>query len=208
MKNERDDRWVYVALAILAIAYIVYRRSGTIRVDLKELRRLGSVLPYALPPLIAVLVNVYTKRRAARARAEWEKIALNEGILREELNVKASAGGGLAGGVFAADLRLTRAAFYVFDRTHRRSPLRILIRRDTSEQLGVGSVALTPGDSEGRRVLRVDVEGPKTFSIEILSQDSEGWWRGVRRAQGKSTKLVDRAEPLGDEGIEAAYPGQ
>ena len=51
-------------------------------------------------------------------------------------------------------------------------------------------------------LMRLDVEGPKSLTVDVMTGDPEGWWRDIRRALGKSTRLEDVHEYWMDEARE------
>ena len=95
MKHERDERWAYVVLAVLAVAYILYRLyasdGGALpAIDIPRVRlgELARGLPYLIAPLIAILTGVYQRRKAKALRQEWERRVRTEGFVREEEDVE------------------------------------------------------------------------------------------------------------------------
>jgi hypothetical protein len=187
MAHERDERWVYVALGVLIAAYIIYRTGASIRIPIRELRGLGKFASYGLAPLFAVLYQLWSRRRAAALKAKHEAGVLLEGLLRDEMDVRARFANGRGGGVFGADVRLTRAALYVFDRSGRRDPMRFSVRGDVAREYTVIDAELLPGASPDVDVVRVDIGGPRRFAVEFTSTQAEAWWIELRRAIGRST---------------------
>jgi hypothetical protein len=215
MNRERDERWAYVALAVLACAYIVYRVYGAggltipsveglgiTSVDLSrlKLRELGRALPYVAAPLIAVLTELFRRRRAREARRQWEERVRTEGFVREEENVEVGIVKG-GRGTFAADLRLTRAALYMLDRSGRRDPVRFALGPAGGSESSVTDARLIRAVTQGRPRVRVAVSEPAGLTFEFASVSAEAWWSDIRRLLGKSTR-ADDAQAL-EEGTEA-----
>ena len=138
LNHERDERWAYVALAVIVVGYIVYKFVGSsdftglsIRLPELNLGKLGKSLPYLAAPLFAVLSEVVRRRKARAVREKWESRVRTEGLLREEENLKVRLTDGARGSV-QADVRLTRAALYVIDSSGRRDPMRFVRSIPTS----------------------------------------------------------------------------
>ena len=75
LAHERDERWVYVALAVLALAYIIYRYRESIDlpvVSLRSLRKLGTTAPYVLATFFGIFFQAWNRRRFERIRKKWE----------------------------------------------------------------------------------------------------------------------------------------
>lgn len=187
MAEERNERWVYVALGILALAYIVYRYHDSMDISLGRLRKLVPTLGYAVAPLFAVLTQVWRRKKSKAAKEAWQRGILQEGLTREERGVTMRFINGKLGGSFAADVSLTRAALYVFDATGRRDPMRFPLLRDRQEDLGVVDVEMRPSEGGGQSTIRIRVTGPTTYTIQFVSSHGEWWWVDIRRALGKST---------------------
>lgn len=200
MAQERDERWVYVALGVLAVAYILYRTGASIRIPTRELRGLGKFASYGLAPLFAVLFQLWSRKRAAALKNKMEADILLEGTLREEADVRARFANGRGGGVFAADVRLTRAALYVFDRSGRRDPMRFSVRGDAARESRIVDAELLPGASPDVDVVHVDIGGPRKFAVEFTSGHAESWWVELRRALGRSTYRRSVTADSGGEG--------
>ena len=165
MNHERDERWAYVALAVLVVGYIVYRiavSSGftapsmsrpSIHLPELNLGRFGKSLPYLFAPLFAVISELVRRKKAKAVREKWESRARSEGFLREEKNVKVRLTDGARGSV-QADVRLTRAAFYVIDRGGRRDPMRFVFLRSSDSDVVVLDVSINEGRTPERRRVR------------------------------------------------------
>jgi hypothetical protein len=132
------------------------------------------------------------------------KRILNEGLLHEERDVGvrlASSGGGAS---FRADLSLTRAAFYLFDRSGRREPMRLGMGREREQDFAVSEVVMGAVGERGEATVRVRVEGPSAFWIEFGSGQAGTWWTELRRATGRSSDLRRHLEQTVEEAEGAA----
>lgn len=184
MAHERDERWVYVALVVLAVAYAVYRYRGSIHLpalSVRGLSKIGSTVPYVLATLLGVFFQAWGRRRADRARKAMEAGIALEGIVRQVTDVTAWYGGHRRQSS-QVDVHMTRAALYVFDRGGRRDPVRLAF----GESAGggrVAGVALRPGPAGGPRMVRVLIGGDAYF--EFATADAESWWADMRRALGQ-----------------------
>ncbi len=194
MAEERNERWVYVALGILALAYVVYRYHDSIDISPGRIGKLAPTLGYAIAPLFAVLTQVWRRKKSKEAKEAWQKGILQEGLVREERAVTARFVNGKLGGSFTADVTLTRAALYVFDVTGRRDPMRFPLSRERQEEFGVVDVEMTPAERGGRSTVRIRVTGPSSYTIRFESAHGEWWWIDVRRRLGMSTdrSLLER----------------
>ncbi len=206
MSHERDERWAYVALAVLVVGYIVYRiavgsdftglsssgRSG--RRPEVELGKFGKSLPYLFAPLFAIVSKLIRRKKARAAREEWERRARTEGVLRTEENVKVKLTDGARGSV-QADVRLTRAALYVLDRGGRRDPMRFVFLRSANSDVAVLDVSLLKGSTPAHRRVRVRMGGAAQFVLEFESREGEAWWSSLRRSLGKPTDRESYPEP-------------
>ena len=122
MPHERDERWVYVALAVLAIAFVAYTLRNSIdlsRASFDWVRKLGGTAPYALATLFGIFFQMWNRKRLERVRKKWEADIRVEGLLRQGSDVTVVFARG-AKGSFRADVHLTRSALYLFDRGGRR----------------------------------------------------------------------------------------
>jgi hypothetical protein len=200
LAQERDERWVYIALAILAVAYAVYAFRDSIdlsRLSFDWIRKLGGTASYGLATVFAVAFQIWNKRRLERARKKWEESIKLEGFLREEPGVKVALSEG-ARGSFKADVQLTRSALYLFDRGARREPMRLPMTPSSARDSTVADVTLGPGAASGRRTVRVRVRGAAAFRIEFEAPDAEGWRTDLLRALGRSVRSTggeEAAEP-------------
>ncbi len=194
MAEERNERWVYVALGILALAYVVYRYHDSIDIPLGRIGKIAPTLGYAAAPLFAVLTQVWRRRKSKEAKEAWQKGILREGLAREERGITMRFVNGKLGGSFTADISLTRAALYVLDVSGRRDPMRFPLSRDRPEDLGVVDVEMTPSERGGQSTVRIRVTGPTSYTIHFVSAHGEWWWVDVRRALGMSTdrSLLER----------------
>lgn len=185
MAQERDERWVYVALAVLAVAYVVYRYRGSIDlpdVSLRSFRKIGGTIPYLFATLIGVFFQAWGRRKADRARRKMEADASLEGVVRQATDVTALYGGQKRQSA-QVDIIMTRAALYVFDRARRRAPARLAF----GGAGGVAGAALRPGPAGGPRMVRVLAGSGDDF--QFATPDAESWWTGIRRALGQSADL-------------------
>lgn len=201
MNHERDERWAYVALAALVVAYIVYRITVgsdftglSIRLPELNLGRFGKSLPYLFAPLFAVVSELIRRKKARAIREEWERRARTEGVLRKEENVRVKLTDGARGSV-QADVRLTRAALYVIDRGGRRNSMRFVFLRSADSDIAVLDVSLLGGATPALRRVRVRMGGAARFVLEFESREGEAWWSSLRHALGKSTDRESSPEP-------------
>jgi hypothetical protein len=190
LAEERNERWVLVALAVLAVAYVVYRYRDSIDIDLSSLAKPARSLGYFVAPLLAVLTQIWKRRKTKAAREGWEKGILQEGLVRRERGLRARLVNGKQGGAFPAEVSLTRAALYLFDDSGRRDPMRFPLLRETLKDFGLSDVRVDPGGEGGQAWVRIRVTGPSSFGVEFLSAHGEHWWVDVRRAIGKSADLA------------------
>lgn len=196
MPDERDERWVYVALAILAVAYVVYRYRGS--VDLPDLsfhglRKVAGTLPYLVATFFGVFFQIWGRRKQAADRKRMEEELLREGSVRQAQGVMVQLGRRRMQS-FEADLHLTRAALYVFDTAGKRAPMRVQIRRSTHGAF-VEDASIEAGAGDGPPVVIVAMGGPARQSLGFSTSDAKGWWVDIRGALGKSTDVTAAAEP-------------
>ncbi len=205
LPHERDERWVYVALAVLAIAYVVYRYGPSfnlpgqlphVRPSFHKLGKALSTLPYLAATLIGVFFQFWGRRKRAEARKRMEAQLVQEGPVRQGHSITVRVGRRL-GSSYDADLHLTRAALYVLDTAGKRDPLRIPLRR--SEGAFVEDASLTPAASGGYPAVMVTIGGPARKELFFSSSDATAWWEDIRRALGKSVErpqdaMADRVE--------------
>ncbi|MBN2565855.1 MAG: hypothetical protein JXB46_09095 [Candidatus Eisenbacteria bacterium] len=196
MTHERDERWAYVVLVALAAAYIVYRFlwpsggrgfSVDLPLDLPRIRlaELGKSLPYVAAPLIAVISELYRRRRAQRIREEWETRVTTEGFVRDEEDVEIHIVRG-GRGTFKADVRLTRSALYLFDHTGRRDPVRFALKSPIEGENAIVDAQLVSDMTGSRPRVRVFTSG---MEFDFASAAADGWWADLRRSIGKSTRI-------------------
>lgn len=190
MSHERDERWAYVVIAVLLVVLVVYRGAGaswfsgvSLRMPDIEVGPFIRNLPYILAPLLAVLSEVWRRRRARALKAEWETRARAEGLRREAEDVAVRFVAG-ARGTMRADARLTRAAMYLFDRAGRRPVMRLLLTGGGEGDHRVAGVYLAGGGPGKRPRLHVSVRGPAVFEFEMASPDADGWWADMRNSPG------------------------
>jgi hypothetical protein len=198
MAEERNEQWVLFVLAAIAIGYFVYLKHDVIKIDRKTINKLSSAIPYVVAPLFAILSATWKKRRAAAARKQWNEGALREGIVREESGISVRFVDGRSSRPFRADVRLTRMAFYVFDRSGKRNPMRFLINLESVNELGIFDARL---DRQGGGPITVTVQivGRVEMGIELTSVNPEGWWVDIRRALRLSSDLRDSTGRPGPE---------
>lgn len=202
--HERDERWAYIALAVLVVAYLVYRFAGSFEFAAVSLRtpdlnlgKLGKKLPYLFAPLFAVMSEVIRRRKAKAAREDWERRARTEGLLRGEENLKVRFVEGGRGSI-KSDVRLTRVALYLLDRTGRREPMRFLLSPADAHDAAVLDATLLEGSSPELRKVRVAVgasSGEGRFTFEFESREGAAWWSILRRASGRSSRAEPPLEP-------------
>jgi hypothetical protein len=179
---------------VLAAAYVLYRlylAEGDALPSLDfsrfKLGELGRSLPYLVAPLIAVLTEFYRRRRARAVRKEWETRERMEGFVRgeEDIEVRIVKGGR---GAFRADLRLTRAALYLFDKSGRREPVRLALSSPGLAEAAVEDAQLIGDAGGGRPRVRISTTGTKGMTFEFESAGAEAWWVDLRRSLGKPTR--------------------
>jgi hypothetical protein len=196
MSRERDERWVYGAMAVLGIAYLAYRYRSSLHIpSIHGLSKVtSSTVAYALAPLIGIFARLVARRRNEATRRRWEASMRSEGHLRDELSVRVRSGERRRG-AFLADVHLTRAAFYMLDRSGRREPMRLLLRPGTAHDLHVGDarVVAEPGRSDG--TVHVESGGPTKIVVEFESGDAQGWRSDLRRALAKPVGLSNPGGP-------------
>ena len=187
-----------MALAVLVVGYVVYRiavssdftglsmRGLSIRIPDLNLGKFGKSLPYLFAPLFAVISELIKRRKAKAVREEWDRRARSEGLLREEENVKVRLTDGARGSV-QADVRLTRAALYVFDRGGRRDPMRFVFLNSADSDVVVLDVSVHEGRTPERRRVRIRMGGAARLTLEFESRRGEAWWSSLRHSLGKST---------------------
>jgi hypothetical protein len=200
--HERDERWAYVVLVLLAVAYVVYRfvLSAGADVFLDRLRsvdmgRFGKMLPYLAAPLFAVLSEVIRRGKARSVREMWENRSRAEGFVRGEdgLKVRFVEGGK---GTMQGDIRLTRVALYLLDHSSRREPMRFVLARPSVGEPAVLDVSLRQGSSPEFWRVRVDVGdiGENRLAFEFETSEGEAWWVSLRRSMGRSTDRDEMTE--------------
>jgi hypothetical protein len=209
LAHERDERWVYVALAILAIAYVVYRYWDSIDLpafSFRGLRKLGTTLPYVLATFFGVFFQAWNRRRVERIRKRWEADLALEGVVRQREDVSAWHRGRKRES-FQADIYMTGAALYVFDRARKRDPMRLTLGR--GEKGGfVGGAALVQASDGGPRRVRVLAAAGGEVILEFTTPDADGWWMAIRRALRQPADLeAELAAADVDEGSGAARSG-
>jgi hypothetical protein len=201
--HERDERWVYVALALLAIAYVIYRYGDSLElpdVSFKGLRKVATTLPYLVATFFGVFFQMFNRRKQTAARKRMEEGLDREGVVRKSENV-AIAVGRKRGQSFEADVLLTKAALYVFDTARKRDPMRIPVRRDPGAVF-VEDASLLPDASGGPPMLVVKLGGATGRPMSLFTTDSVAWWIDLRGALGKSAdveaELASRRAPEGN----------
>jgi len=200
MAEERDERWMYVALGLIVAGYLVYHNWDAItdNVDLRRFGRMGSSIGYIVAPIVAAATAIARRRKTEGVRKLWEKTALTEGVIREERGVHAKVDGEKS--AFKADIRLTRNAFYVLDTAGRREHMRIMIHLDSVNDLGLFDAEYVPSASGGAGAFTIRVVGRATFGIRFASAQSLAWWTDVRKALGLRADL----RPTGEDGSPGA----
>jgi hypothetical protein len=204
LNHERDERWAYVVLAVLAVAYVAYRFTGSfdltnmsVRLPDLSLGKLGKNLPYLFAPLFAVLSEVIRRRKARVVREDWERRVRTEGFLRGEENLKVKFVEGGRGSV-QGDVQLTHAALYLLDKNGRREPMRFSLSLSAGADVAVLDVTLREGSSPELGRVRVTVgaaAGGNRFAFEFESREGEAWRSSLRRLLGKPTKEEPGQEP-------------
>ena len=188
MSHERDERWVYVALAILAVAYVAYTFRDSLdlsRISFAWVRKLGGTIPYVAATFFGVFFQLWNKKRVEKVRKVWEAGIRAEGLLRQGLDLKVAFADGMKGSL-RADVFLTRSALYLFDRGGRRDPMRLPLVPSSSQDPAVVGASLGPTEDQGMRAVRIRVQGPSPFDIVFRSPDADGWRIDVRRVVGRA----------------------
>jgi hypothetical protein len=197
--HERDERWVYVALAVLAIAYVVYKFGPSVdlpsqfprvKPSFHGLGKVLSTVPYLAATLIGVFFQFWGRRKRAEARKHMEAQLVQEGPIRQGQAITVRVGRRL-GSSYDADLHLTRAALYVLDTTGKRDPLRIPLRR--SEGAFVEDASIVPAAGDGYPTVIVTIGGPARKELFFTSPEATAWWMDVRKALGKSAEMPQEA---------------
>ena len=86
---------------------------------------------------------------------------------------------------FQADIYMTNAALYVFDRARKRDPMRLAFGGGVGSGF-VDGAALLPASAGGPRRVRV-LTGEASF--EFATPDAEAWWTDIRRALRQPTDV-------------------
>ncbi|MCD4690017.1 hypothetical protein K8S17_01000 [bacterium] len=191
MAEERDERWVYVALGVIVAGYLIYSNWDTIASHTsipKFSRSLGSIA-YIVGPLFAAVMGIARRRKAAAARKRWDVTARTEGVLRDERGVRAKIVNGKSGGAFQADVRLTRTALYIHDASGRKGSMRLMVHLESVNDLGLFDVEHTPTAKGGRGTVTVRIVGRATMAIAFTSAQSLAWWTDIRRVLGLNTDV-------------------
>ncbi len=194
MAEERDERWALFALAAIAVGYIIFLKHDVIQLDRKMIGKLSSAIPYGAAPLFAVLSTIWRKRKAAAMQKQWDEGALREGIVREESEISVRYVNGKRNKPFRADVRLTRTAFYVLDKSGKRAPMRFVINLESVNELGVFDAKLNR-QGEGPAIVTVQIVGRAKMGVEFTSVNPEGWWVDIRSALHLNSDLRDSTEP-------------
>lgn len=191
-----------VALAVLAVAYVMYRYHGSIDmpdISFKGLRKIGTVVPYLAATLFSVVFQMWNRRRQRAARERMERQLMQEGPVRRSDGLAVRQGRGRLQS-YEADLHLSRAALYVFDRANKRDPQRIETQ-SASTGAFIEDAMLEAGASGGPPTVRIAIGGAKRQVLEFTSPDAAGWWVDVRRSIGRS---ADVEEELAEQEAEEA----
>jgi hypothetical protein len=194
--HERDERWVYVVIALLVVAYVAYRFHAQsamevprVRVDWKVLGKVGSVLPYLAAVVFGVIAQYFARRRHESQRMEWESRLATEGLVRAEDGVRMWLvdARGRRRQNFEGQLKLTRSAFYVFETSGRREPLRFSLRHDEAGSPRVDDVSIM--SRGGEYAVRLSFTSGGGASLDFASPDAQAWWIDIRKALGKTTDV-------------------
>jgi hypothetical protein len=189
LNHERDERWAYVALAVIAVAYIVYRyvgKEGFSDLDFRppDLRggigKLAKAIPYLAAPLFAVLSEIYRRRKARAMREEWDRRVREEGFIRRQDGVAVRLSEGVSGKL-QGDVLLTRVALYITDKSWHREPTRLVFEPSRKGEPLVEDVTVTPGTRPALAIVHVRVGGSAHFTAEFASEESEAWESDLRR---------------------------
>ncbi len=190
LPQERDERWVYVALAVLAVAYVVYRYGTSVDlpdVSFRKLGKLTTALPYLAATFFGVFFQMWGRKKQAAARKRMEEGLVREGALRQAEGVTVHVGLRRKQS-FEADIFLTRVALYVFDRARKRDPMRIPTQRASGTAF-IEDASLERGASEGPPTVRVQLGGVAGWPLLFSVPDAVAWWMDIRSAIGKSTDV-------------------
>lgn len=216
MPHERDERWVYVALAVLAILYVIYKYGSSIdlprmNVSFHGLGKAFSAIPYLAATLIGVFFQVWGRKKRAEAHKRMEAELVREGPIRQAQGITVRAGRRL-GGSFQADIHLTRSALYVLDSAGKRDAMRIELRRSAGG-VYVEDASLRPASDGGQPIVLVTIGGTSRQMLAFSTPDASAWWMDIRGALGKSTD-VDAETRSAEEGTDEAeerewsWPGE
>lgn len=215
MAHERDERWVYVALIVLALAYLIYRYGTSIEFpdvsfrSFRGLRKLASTLPYLAATFFGVFFQIWNRRKQAAARARMEEDLKREGVVRQVGGLRVDVGERRKQS-FEADLFLTRLALYVFDRAQKRGPSRLPVQR-VSDGTFLMDASLVQGASDLPPAVRVEVGGKGGQPFEFAPTDAVAWWMDLRSALGKTAdveaELAAAASAADESSTERMWPG-
>jgi len=198
--HERDERWVIVALVVLAAAYVVYWfvRSGGVDLpgvrlrgfDLSGLRKVGSVLPYLATVFIGILTQVVKRARSARAQREMDRRASREGVLVKE--PKASwwevSDEGKRGKVRSGRIMLSRAALYLVD-AKSGEPTRFPFLADEPGARTVTGATTRRGDRG--IVVELVMIGSDGGRLRLSVPDPSKWVVALARASGRRPTVAE-----------------
>lgn len=197
--KERDERWMLVALVVLAVAYVVYRLStregvsldlGEFGLDIRPaLRRLGrgaSFLGYLAPAAVAIFAHIFKRRRIESTRRELEETARREGLVRAESGVRArfATRKEKAKNYFKADIVLTRAALYVFDLGLSREPMVFSVHTSSPGLPAIREVSVVEGVSAGVSTIVVGLDDAESMTFRFQTSSGERWHSDILRAMG------------------------
>ncbi|MFH1502429.1 MAG: hypothetical protein ABIG03_05215 [Candidatus Eisenbacteria bacterium] len=190
MTHERDERWVYVALAVLAVAYVVYKYRTSLElpdINFRGFGKVASTLPYLAATFFGVFFQMLNRKKQVAARKRMEEGLSMEGALRRSEAVPVRVGR-KRGQSYVADVFLTRAALYVFDSARKRDAMRVPTQRGV-EALYIENASLEPDAAGGAPTLTVQLGGSTGSALTFTLPDAVAWWMDIRGALGKSTDV-------------------
>jgi hypothetical protein len=201
--QERDERWMLIALVVLVVAYVVYRLVTASQFELAELGididgfdfsalgRAGAVIPYLATVLIGILTQVVKRARNATARREMEERASREGVLASDDSAswREVSSEGELGRRRRGRAVLTRAALYLFD-AGSGAPTRFPF---TAPEPGRPAImGATTRRGERGVVLELMLTG-HDGAMRIEVADTSHWVTAVARAAGRKVESLDEA---------------
>jgi hypothetical protein len=186
---------------VLAVAYLVYKFGPTLGYTFwsggdfpdisfrfpRGLGKIAATIPYLAATFFGVFFQMWNRKRQAARRKEMEAGLEREGPIRRAEGVAVRVGKKL-GQSYEADVYLTRAALYVFDRAKKRDPMRMATRRSEGTAF-ITDAALEPGDAGSTPTVLVQLGGTIGWPLALSAPDAVAWWVDIRKTLGKSTDV-------------------